>query len=71
MHPSYRKYSTEELETIKRCLEIAPELPTGAARRRLTRLPSLSEESLERLFNPNFATPHLLFEFQRHQSPCK
>ena len=29
MHPSYRQYSAEELETIKRCLEIAPELPTG------------------------------------------
>lgn len=29
MHPSYRQYSVEELETLKRCLEVAPELPTG------------------------------------------
>lgn len=29
MHPSCRQYSVEELETIRRCLEIAPELPTG------------------------------------------
>lgn len=29
MHPSYRQYSAEELKTIKRCLEIAPGLPTG------------------------------------------
>ena len=29
MHPFYRQYSAEELETISRCLEIAPGLPTG------------------------------------------
>jgi len=29
MHPSYRKYSTEEMAIIKRCLEFAPEMPTG------------------------------------------
>lgn len=29
MHSSYKQYSTEDLQSIRRCLEIAPELPTG------------------------------------------
>jgi hypothetical protein len=29
MHPSYRQYSAEEIQSIKRCLEVAPGLPTG------------------------------------------
>jgi len=29
MHLFYRQYSAEEIQSIKRCLEVAPELPTG------------------------------------------